>query len=538
LYKISSYSIYTNIYNIDFIRTLVRLDIMNSHRIHNDKFLLILLLALFVWLPLPFGSNRPWAVMIMEIWVFTLSSLWLLLYTFNKVTFNQLFFRLKIPLTCFILFIIYVFFQTISLPASIINVISPNVAGIYTDSFSVLNTSGESVSLSLNRYTTYGKFIESLCYFLLFTLIILLINTHNRLKLFIYVLFTSGVAQAVYGTLMTLSELEYGFIIKKEVGIGLATGTFTNRNHFSGYLEMCLALGIGMLISTLHSSPAVNRHELWQRITAIFLGNKIRLRIGLAIMVIALVSSHSRMGNAAFFTSLSIIGIAYLLLVKKPPRSAIILFISLMIIDIFIVGTWFGLDKLIDRFEETQIFIEDNNKGQQTSSLTNVVDQKPIGAPQNVRALQLYLTKIQSNSETRDEVYRDTFTMIKNNPFFGTGGGTYINSFLHYRNYDIYQIYDHTHNDYLEFWAEYGFIGIILLAIIVLYSFINALIAIRQRHSSFMQGVAFSSAMGILSILIHSISDFNLQIPANASLFVALLAIGNISRLKTHHNLT
>ena len=34
-------------------------------------------LVLLVWLPLPLGSNRPWAEMIFEIWIALLSLLWL-----------------------------------------------------------------------------------------------------------------------------------------------------------------------------------------------------------------------------------------------------------------------------------------------------------------------------------------------------------------------------------------------------------------------------------------------------------------------------
>jgi hypothetical protein len=44
------------------------------------------------------------------------------------------------------------------------------------------------------------------------------------------------------------------------------------------------------------------------------------------------------------------------------------------------------------------------------------------------------------------------------------------------------------------------------------------------------QGLGFSACMGIVAILIHSSVDFNLQIPANAFMFVFLLAIACIAR--------
>ncbi len=510
----------------------MKISIDNRNR-QKDYFLFLLLLALFAWLPLPFGSNTSWAVAIMEIWVFIIAGLWIVLYIFNQVSFNHVFFAAKIPLLFFVLFVFYVFFQTIQLPLFIIDFIAPHTAAIYRDTFAVLNAQHQTASLSLNHYVTYGKFIESVCYFLLFVLVLLLVNSRARLKTLVYLLIISGVVQAVFGTLMTLSGLEYVFVIEKTHGKGVATGTFINRNHFAGYLEMCLALGIGVLVSTLHSTPANSKYEFWRRIIDVFLGNKIHLRIALAIMVIALVSSHSRMGNVAFFVSMSVMGLMYLFLVKKAPRNVIILFVSLIIIDLIIVGNWFGLDKLIDRFEKTQVSVQINNKPQGEKKITKIsADDQKITRLQNKRALQVYNMEITSRSETRDEVYRDSLLMIKENPVFGTGGGTYRNSFLQYRSFDITGFYDHAHNDYLELFSEYGLAGFFMLGVVVIYSLFNALIAIRQRHSSFMQGLAFACAMGVLSLLIHSYTDFNLQIPANSAFFVLLLAMSNVVKYK------
>jgi len=41
--------------------------------------------------------------------------------------------------------------------------------------------------------------------------------------------------------------------------------------------------------------------------------------------------------------------------------------------------------------------------------------------------------------------------------------------------------------------------------------------------------LSFACIMGVTAILIHSWVDFNLQIPANAALFMILLALGWIS---------
>jgi hypothetical protein len=56
-----------------------------------------------------------------------------------------------------------------------------------------------------------------------------------------------------------------------------------------------------------------------------------------------------------------------------------------------------------------------------------------------------------------------------------------------------------------------------------------ALQAQWQRRDPLMRGMSFACIMGVTSILIHSWVDFNLQIPANAALFMVLLALGWIS---------
>ena len=44
------------------------------------------------------------------------------------------------------------------------------------------------------------------------------------------------------------------------------------------------------------------------------------------------------------------------------------------------------------------------------------------------------------------------------------------------------------------------------------------------RHNPLMRGFSFGAMMGIMSLMIHSTVDFNLQIPANALTFMLLLA--------------
>ena len=45
-----------------------------------DRVLFYAYLALLLWVPLPNGSNQPWAWALMELWIYLLAITWLLLH--------------------------------------------------------------------------------------------------------------------------------------------------------------------------------------------------------------------------------------------------------------------------------------------------------------------------------------------------------------------------------------------------------------------------------------------------------------------------
>jgi len=311
------------------------------------------LLILIVWLPLPFGSNHAWAWAIMEVFLFGLALLWLSQTLRGRLTFTPVFYKAIPVLVLWLVWLIYIGFQCVPLPISWVQWLSPKAAQIHAFSTPTYAT------LSVVPFMTVESWLKSLSYVLLFTLTLLVVNTPTRLRWVAYALVLSGLFQAIYGSLMTLSGLEYGFFQEKIHGRGLATGTFINRNHFAGYLEMCLSVGIGLLIAQLGkgSFPDTWRQR-FQMVLAWILSQKMVLRLSLILMVTALVLSHSRMGNTAFFASIFIAGTIGLILSRQASRATVILLVSLIVIDIFIVGTWFGVEKVAKRIEETRLVTE------------------------------------------------------------------------------------------------------------------------------------------------------------------------------------
>ena len=455
------------------------------------------LLLLLLWLPLPLGSNRPWAAAIFEVWVVILAWLWIAGYQRNQVSAGKAFNGARPVLWLLVGWLAYVMLQLIPLPALAGQILSPESAAIY-------RLAGETgwLPLSLHPYATFQFWLKSVAYVLLFALTLLLVSNKQRLVMLGYTLVVSAVFQAFYGSMMTLSGLEYGFFMKKVAYVGFATGTFVNRNHLAGYLEMVSAIGIGLLIATTSArSGVLSWRQRLRNLIHLMLSQKLLLRLMLATIVIALVLTRSRMGNTGFFSSMLVAGLITLaayrsqaksareMFRRNDTRSAVILITSLLVIDLLIVGAWFGMEKLADRMVQTSLV----------------------------------------HDAGRVEVSINTLELLKDYPIVGAGGGSFHLAYARYRGDGIVQYYDHAHQDYLEIMADVGVIGIGFLGLVVLLSFWAALKALFRRRDSLMRGMAFASIMGIIAMLIHSTVDFNLQIPANAATFMIVLALGWIA---------
>jgi O-antigen ligase len=213
------------------------------------------------------------------------------------------------------------------------------------------------------------------------------------------------------------------------------------------------------------------------------------LRLSLCILVIALTTTHSRMGNTAFFAALLVAGVIGIALSRHATRGVVILLVSLVVIDLAIVGSWFGVEKLAKRLEAT--------------------------TAEDVR--------------DREEPGMVAVALIRDYPVFGAGAGSFEVAYPRYKPLTDGGLDDHAHNDYVEIAAETGLVGLALLGLVVVLSLGAAVRAQWLRRDPLMRGMSFASIMGVTSILIHSWVDFNLQVPANAALFMVLLALGWIS---------
>ena len=447
-----------------------------------------LLLALLAWAPIPLGSNRAWAWSVLEIGAYSLTLGWLVLWLLRKTSIPESFVRAWPALVILLVWLAHLAFSILPLPVALVELISPESARMQhlTDAIGVKR---DAMTLSVDPAASKAFLLKSLAYACVFVLLLALASSRGRILTLARVLVYAAVVHSIYAVLMHLGEVTheyFGTVIRHGTQ---ASGTYVNRNHFAGYLEMTLAMGIGLLIAGLSDRRAATWKRFLSNLLEWILSPKMVLRLALCVLVIALTTTHSRMGNTAFFASLLIAGVVGIALSRHATRNTVILLVSLIVIDLAIVGSWFGVEKLAQRIEQTTM----------------------------------------EDIQAREEPKQHVLALIRDYPAVGAGGGTFYITFPRYRPESVTAFFDFAHNDYAQFAAETGVIGLGLMGVLVVTTLAAALLAQWRRRDPLMRGMSFACIMGVTSILIHSWVDFNLQIPANAVYFMVLLALGWIS---------
>jgi O-antigen ligase len=125
---------------------------------------------------------------------------------------------------------------------------------------------------------------------------------------------------------------------------------------------------------------------------------------------------------------------------------------------------------------------------------------------------------------SRLDIVKDTPRMVRDRPVAGWGLGLFPIVYPQYRSFSTDLVVNQAHNDYAQVLVETGVIGFmcVLWFIVNLY---RTGIRSLKTHSRLATTTALAPLAGCTGILVHSLSDFNLHIPANAALFFVLCGI-------------
>jgi O-antigen ligase len=134
----------------------------------------------------------------------------------------------------------------------------------------------------------------------------------------------------------------------------------------------------------------------------------------------------------------------------------------------------------------------------------------------------------------RSGVWNWSLKVALDYPIAGTGLGTFQFVSPMYKTPETNAgQFDEAHNDYLNLWSDTGTVGLLLGVsfIVVWLAVILRGMGGSKRHQNFLLAGCVAS---LFAMLVHSIGDFNLQIPSNAAYLAIILGIGVALAEKSH----
>jgi O-antigen ligase len=125
----------------------------------------------------------------------------------------------------------------------------------------------------------------------------------------------------------------------------------------------------------------------------------------------------------------------------------------------------------------------------------------------------------------RLRIVKDSLKMIAARPVLGWGLGTFPVVYPSFRSFYTNFFVNEAHNDYVQAAVETGLTGLALVCGFIVVFYRNSLGRIACWRTDIRSAMSLAAIVGVTGILVHSFTDFNLQIPANAALFFALAAL-------------
>ncbi len=444
------------------------------------------LIGLLILSPLPAASVPDWSILVIQLTAIFLIICYVLMAAKGNPD-NQREDTLKWPKYLLMGFWLYVLFQLIPLPKALVKVLSPETYA-FTESYAPDFASLKFLSLSLIPSNGLKAALALLPYFLIGFLTIKTIKTRAQIVRMFSVLFAMGIFEAVYGLLELYSRAPRILFYEKVHDMNVVSGTFVNRNHFAGYMEMLIPVSLGLILAR-GGMPSFSGLEWKDKILRLpdkkaMVG--LLLSLGVIVMSLSLVLSRSRSGVFilvlifVLFLSSSISARG-----KKAnrKRGTWIFLISVFIV-IMVLSLLIGMDATFERFSWDRLQRED-----------------------------------------RTEIWKPTWDMFVDFPVFGTGMGTFGDLYpMMEFDGEIFTV-SHAHNDYLEYLSELGIIGASLLWGGVIFVFVMCFLKWRKRKESPLRGLGLGGMIAVFSLMVHGLTDFNFHIPANLLLFAVLISL-------------
>lgn len=337
-------------------------------------------------------------------------------------------------------------------------------------------------SLSLDPNATRLVLVQISTLLIYFAATLVFVDTPHRLQVLVRTILIFGFCLALFGLTQSFTSPTKVYWIR-ELSQSTAFGPFINRHHFAGYMELTIALPLGLLFA-----GAVEKEK---RLLYLFVAG---------LMGVALVMTSSRGG-----------------------------IISLVAEILFFVAV-------------TALWRPDHRRHARKARLRGAAIRVALGVGLIVAlfvgvillggefSLSRFIDSVNTDDPTtgRAHFWSVTIDIIKAHPWLGTGLGAFGVVYTHYDSRNGLFRLEQAHNDYLQVLSDGGVIGAAIALCFVIILFRRAFVRVRS-DDEFRRGIALAAIGGCFAVLVHSLFDFTLHTTSNALLFLVLAALATLN---------
>jgi O-antigen ligase len=108
---------------------------------------------------------------------------------------------------------------------------------------------------------------------------------------------------------------------------------------------------------------------------------------------------------------------------------------------------------------------------------------------------------------------------------FGSGLSTFASVFPRFQTGVFGGYIDYAHNDYLQFFMEAGLVAPVIVALLLATYVMRMGELLRRDRARSFTVLQIAAGVGMLPMILHSLFDFALHMPANAMWFATLAGV-------------
>ena len=331
------------------------------------------------------------------------------------------------------------------------------------------------------EYVARLELVQVLLFALLFFAVVNNLRDQNSAEVITGTLITVAVVSSSYALAQFLRQSHQVWNLISSYA-GRASGTYISPNNFACFLELVLPLTLAFLL--------VGRISVIKRIF---------LAYAMVMIVVGLAVTLSRTGWAAAAAGVVLV-LGILVGHRNHRRRAVLLLLALL------VGS---------------------------GAFTTLYLSKTLGYIQHIKAANPS-GQGGFDLDMRMDMWQAAMQMWQDNFWWGVGPAHYDNRFAEYRPEHVQLRPDRAHNDYLNLFADWGLTGGLLVFSgmgLFLVGLVKTWPHVRRGENDFGTGQSNRFAFylgaigGLAALLVHSVLDYNLHVPANAMVGLVLFAL-------------